>query len=142
MLLPVLALAGLLGLVAGLAVYLFMQQKQQASGANDDSAADATAAAPRVRRLLAVLVALFVSCTACWLGTQRGTPPAVVHMSACWSCHDGFNAVHCMCGESYQPHAWAHEVPLAGPWVGLLAWATDTSCNSLDTFLPEHSNTA
>jgi uncharacterized protein HemX len=49
MLLPVLAVAGLLGLVAGLAVYLFMQQKQQAdeiSGAAQPEAA--AAAAPRV----------------------------------------------------------------------------------------------
>jgi hypothetical protein len=77
MLLPVLALAGLLGLVAGLAVYLFMQQKQQTSGAGDASTADATAAAPRVRRLLPVLVALSASLAACWFWTQRGTPCAL-----------------------------------------------------------------
>lgn len=47
MLLPVLALAGLLGLVAGLAVYLFMQQKQQAEGGTGASQPE-PAAAPRV----------------------------------------------------------------------------------------------
>lgn len=49
MLLPVLALAGLLGLVAGLAVYLFMQQKQQADGGSVAAQPEAAAAAaPRV----------------------------------------------------------------------------------------------
>lgn len=47
MLLPVLALAALLGLMAGLAVYLFMQQKQQAAGGAPADPA-APAAAPRV----------------------------------------------------------------------------------------------
>jgi hypothetical protein len=49
MLLPVLALAGLLGLVAGLAVYLFMQQKLPAAGGAEAAEPEA-AAAPRVRR--------------------------------------------------------------------------------------------
>lgn len=59
MLVPVLALAGLLGLMAGLAVYLFMQQKQQAAGGSEAAQTEA-AAAPRVG--CAGLVGLQLQC--------------------------------------------------------------------------------
>lgn len=45
MLLPIIALASLLGLVAGLAVYMFMQQKQQGASGADAAVPEAPAAA-------------------------------------------------------------------------------------------------